>query len=224
VFCRYCGKALAGSNKVCFSCGAEPVRSKGSCPHCRASTMPLARRCSQCGAKLKWKPSRARRRAIYDPRFDLSDLAPEQKDAFMQHRIDYAFSVDALLLLHFVTLGLFSLIYFGLMHSRLPMIKYDDFRAKRAIGFSFIPFFNLYWIFRFWLRLVDRLGLQTRFRGFRLAIPESLMRATIIVSLIPVAWFAALIMYPVCIAQIQSSCNELVPEESGRYRPLPHGP
>jgi len=177
--------------------------------------MPLARICPQCSASLTWKPPRGRRRAIYDPAFDLGNISDQQRSAFARHRLTWVLSIDALIFLHFATLGLFTLIHFGLMHSRMPMIKYDDFTARRAIGFSFIPLFNLYWVFRFWLRIADRVGLQTRLRGFRQAIPESLMRATVIVSLIPVAGFASLIMYPVCIGQIQRSCNEVVPGRSG---------
>lgn len=220
MFCRYCGTELAGRPEVCFSCGAIPVETGGFCPSCHASTMPLARKCLECGTRLKWRPDRRQRRAVYDPGFDLTSLTDEQRNAFMQHRLRFAFSIDALLLLHFVTLGLFSLIYFGLMHSKLPMIKYDDFRAKRAIGFSLIPLFNIYWVFRFWLRLVDRVGLQTRFRGLRRVMPEGLMRATIVVSLIPVAGFASMVMYPACIALIQRSCNDLVPDRWGSDHPL----
>ncbi len=220
MYCRYCGKELIRTADICYSCGADPIRSTGSCPRCGAVTMPLARECPQCYARLTWKPARSKRRAIYDPAFDLDNVSPEQRSDFARHRLTWVLSIDALIFLHIATLGLFTLIYFGLMHSRLPMVKYDDFAAKRAIGFSFIPFFNLYWAFRFWLRLADRVGLQTRLRGFQQAIPESLMRATVIVSLIPVAGFASLIMYPVCIGLVQKSCNELAPGRGGRYQTI----
>jgi len=42
----------------------------------------------------------------------------------------------------------------------------------------------------------------------------------VIVGLIPVAGFASLIMYPVCIGLIQRSCNELVPGRGGRYQTI----
>ncbi|MFU8796119.1 MAG: hypothetical protein ACNA7X_02325 [Dehalococcoidia bacterium] len=219
MFCRYCGKELIPTAHICYSCGAEPIRSTGSCcVHCGGHTMPLARICLHCSARLTWKPARSKRRAIYNPAFDLDNVSLEQRIAFARHRVTWVLSIDALIFLHIATLGLFTLIYFGLMHSRMPMVKYDDFAAKRAIGFSFIPFFNLYWLFRFWLRLADRVGLQTRLRGFRQAIPESLMRATVIVSLIPVAGFASLIMYPICIGLVQKSCNEVVPGRGARFQ------
>lgn len=136
----------------------------------------------------------------------------------MQHQFAYTFSTDGAIMLHLLTLGLFTLIHFGLMHSKLPVIGHDDFRAKKAIKFSFIPFFNLYWVFRFWLRLVDRVNLQMRLRGLPPTVSRRLMLATIIVGIIPGANLAALlVMYPMCIAQIQSSCNIIVPEEPGQY-------
>jgi hypothetical protein len=146
---------------------------------------------------------------IYDPAFDLSSLSDEQRSEFGQHQFTSTFPTAAVIVLSFLTLGLFVLIYFGLKHSELPMIKHDDFKAGKAIGFMFIPFFNLYWQFRFWLRLVDRVNLQLRLRGLPPTISKGLMLATIIISLIPCVDFAAIIMYPICIGEIQIACNKL---------------
>jgi hypothetical protein len=185
---------------------------------------------------------------VYNPVYDLSSLSHEQRSGFVQHQFTYTFSIDALILLHFATLGLFTLIYFGLMHSQLPMIKHDDFKARKAIGFMLIPLFNLYWQFRFWRRLVDRLELQLRFRKLPPTISGGLMLATIIVSLIPVAGLAALlVMYlsrgliletiivgiiaiatlvvllvilAIYIVRIQRACNEILLVESGNYKIL----
>ncbi|MFO7773098.1 MAG: zinc ribbon domain-containing protein [Dehalococcoidia bacterium] len=223
MFCRNCGKELAGSPQSCFSCGATPV-SRASCFACGASTRPLARICVMCGARLTGKRARRKAPDIYDPAFDLNSLSEEQRSQFRQHQFAYTFSTDGVIMLHLLTMGIFTLIYFGLMHSKLPMIKHDDFKARRAIGFSFIPFFNLYWVFRFWLRLVDRVNLQMRLRGLPPTVSKRLMLATIIVGLVPGVNLAALlVMYPLCIAQIQTSCNIIVPEESGQYKILLEG-
>jgi hypothetical protein len=120
------------------------------------------------------------------------------------------------------------------------MIKHDDFKARRAIGFMFIPFFNVYWQFRFWLRLVDRVNLQLRLRGFIPTISKGLMLTMIIVGLLllavlggiigtrfGVAWtcaiilvanLAAILVYPICIVQIQRACNKIVLNELGNYK------
>jgi len=175
----------------CRNCGKELPDSPELCPSCGVSPM------TSFGN-------------IYNPDLDLSGLANEERSAFLQHSFGFTFSVDAVIGLHLLTLGLFSLIHFGLKHSQLPMIKHDDFKARRAIGFMFIPFFNLYWQFRFWLRLVDRVNFQLRLRGLPFTVSRGLMLATIIVGLVPVANLAALlVMYPICIVQIERACNLL---------------
>ena len=211
---------MAGSPQSCFSCGAVPVTSSADCPVCGTLVMPLARACVTCGAKLRGKAVGGKPASIYDPLFDLSSLSHGQRTEFSQHRLTTAFSVDAAILLHFATMGLFSLIYFGSMHSKLPMVKHDDFGARRAIGFSFIPFFNLYWVFRFWLRLFDRVNLQMRLRGLRPAVSKRFMLATVIVSLIPGANLASLVVHPICIERMQDTCNRIVPEASGQYKSM----
>jgi len=206
----------------CRNCGKEMVGNPESCPSCGHNPA------SYIGD-------------IYNPAFDLSRLSDEQRSIFMQHQSTYTFSTDAVIGMHFMTLGLFTVIYFGLKHSQLPMIKHNDFKAKKAIGFMFIPFFNLYWQFRFWLHLLDRLNFQLRLRGLLPTISKGLLLATMIVSLIPVANLAALlVIYPskglvlatiiigliaiaslaallimlaICIVQIQRAFNNIVPEE-----------
>jgi len=211
----------------CRNCGKELARSPEICPSCGIDPMSSV-------------PD------VYNPVFDLGSLSHEQRSTFLQHQFTYTFSIDALILLHFVTLGLFTLIYFGLMHSQLPMIKHDDFKARKAVGFMLIPLFNLYWEFRFWFRLIDRVNFQSRLRKLPTIISRRLMLATIIVSLIPVANLAALlVMYlsrgliletiivgiiafaalavllvllAIYIVQIQRTCNEIVLIEAGDYR------
>jgi len=147
---------------------------------------------------------------VYDPGYDLGGLPDEQRQEFAQHKITSALSVAAAIVLHFFTLGLFTLIYYGFKHSELPVIKHDDFGAGRAIGFSFIPFFNLYWQFVFWLRLVGRLNFQLRLRGLEPLISRGLMLATLVLGLVPVVNLVCLVMFPLCIGQIQMACNSLV--------------
>ena len=212
MFCRNCGKELAGSPEICPFCGVNPM-----------SSIP----------------------DVYNPVFDLGSLPREQRSTFVQHQFTYTFSIDALILLHFVTLGLFTLFYFGLKHSQLPMIKHDDFKQRKAIGFMLIPLFNLYWEFRFWFRLIDRVNLQARLRKLPTTISRRLILATILVSLIPVAGLATLlvmylsrgfimetiivgiiafaalvvllVMLAIYIVQIQHACNEIVLIEAGDY-------
>ena len=184
MFCRKCGKELIGSPQIC----------------------------PNCGALLRGEIAELNSSDIYDPAFELGKLSNEQRKEFSQHQFVSTFSTALVIVLHFVTIGIFTLIYFGLKHSNLPLIKQDDFGAGKAIGFMFIPFFNIYWQFRFWLRLVDRVNFQFRLKGHQPPISKGLMLATVIVGLIPYVGFASIVMYPICIGQIQIATNRLAQE------------
>jgi hypothetical protein len=87
--------------------------------------------------------------------------------------------------LHFISFGLFSLIHYGMQHERLPKVMVNDPTPGKAIGFSFIPYFNLYWIIFNPLRLADRINLQSRIRDQGDAVPRGLILACGILSVIP---------------------------------------
>jgi hypothetical protein len=76
-----------------------------------------------------------------------------------------SFPVAAVILLHYITCGIFSLIWLNLMHGKLPRVRSDDPSAGRAIGFCFIPFYNLYWIFFTYRRLCLRIDEQRNLYG-----------------------------------------------------------
>lgn len=89
------------------------------------------------------------------------------------------------ILLNFVTCGLFSIIWLGLMHGKMPQNRPDDPSAGKAIGFMFIPFFSLYWIFFSTLRLCDRVDEQRRQAGLAPAGVRGMAMATCILMVIP---------------------------------------
>ena len=70
------------------------------------------------------------------------------------------FSIILLLVLHFLTLGIFTFIWFCLLHGKLPKIRRNDPTTLKAILFHFIPIFNIYWIFFLWYRLCARVEEQ----------------------------------------------------------------
>jgi hypothetical protein len=148
---------------------------------------------------------------VYSPIFNIAKIPENQKEDFKRHAFISTFSVAAVVIFHFLTLGIFTTIYMGLKHSRLPLIKPNDFSAGKAIGFLFIPFFNIYWFFVFWLRLVDRINFQYRLRNQPDPISKGLMITTLIISLIPyLGLIGSLILLPICAGMIQSACNKLV--------------
>jgi len=66
MFCRNCGKELAGSPEFCMNCGAKPMAGSSFCPGCGAPTTPITEICTNCGARVAkaidgktWKPTTA---------------------------------------------------------------------------------------------------------------------------------------------------------------------
>lgn len=148
---------------------------------------------------------------VYDPSVNLAQvLEPEQRARFKQHSLEH-FPTWLVVVLHILTFGLFTVVYQGLKLSKLPIVKHDDFTAAKGIGFNFIPFYNLYWVFRFVLAVTDRLNFQFRLRGYPPPISRQLALASCIVHIIPyvniVGW---LILEPIVAGQWQSATNTIV--------------
>ncbi len=122
------------------------------------------------------------------------------------------FPVAAAVLLHFLTLGIFTLVWLNLMHGKMGRVRDDDPSAGKAVGFCFIPFFNLYWLFFTYRRLCLRLDEQ---RGLYALPPgnlRSLATTACIFQVIPYAnlLLGYTIITPIFIGMMQSSVNQLV--------------
>jgi len=81
-----------------------------------------------------------------DPYVNWQSLGPAERALLGQHQLE-AFPVWAAGLLHFVTFGLFSVIFYGIQQGRMARAAQNDPSTAQAIGFTFIPFFWYYWIF-----------------------------------------------------------------------------
>lgn len=162
------------------------------------------------------RPRRARGRGrfnlenVYRPDFYVEDIPPDLRRRYARHDLR-SFSVPLAILFNFLTLNIYATIACGLKHSKLPLIKRDDFTAGKAIGFLFIPFFNFYWVFVFWLRLTDRINFQFKLRDREPPIPRGLVLTAVILIFIPYLGGAInyLILMPIILAKIQGAANEL---------------
>lgn len=122
-----------------------------------------------------------------------------------------SFPVAAVILLHYATCGLFSLIWLNLMHGKLPRVRSDDPSAGKAIGFCFIPFYNLYWIFFTYRRLCLRIDEQRDLYGLPRSSLSGMATTACIFQIIPyVNLIGYAIISPIFIGQVQSSVNQLV--------------
>lgn len=192
-----------------FKVKDEQAGRKVRCPECNeAVPVPSASRGKEPAESRGL--SKADLQDVYLPTFEVEDLSPKQAEKFSRHEL-VPFSVPLAILFHFLTLGIFTTIFCGLKHSRLPLIKQDDFTAGKGIGFLFIPFFNFYWVFIFWLRLVDRINFQFRLRGEPDAVPRGLALTSCILIFIPYLGGAInyFILVPIMLSKIQGANNRL---------------
>lgn len=151
---------------------------------------------------------------VYDEDFDINSLPrsdiSEMKYNWLISKLHVAWAV----ILNILTLWWFSIIYYWLKYSDLPKIKEDDYCAWKAIWYLFIPFYNLYRICVFWLRLVDRLNFQYTIRGKTKPISRSLAITCIVFNFIPYLNFASIgILQSVLVWKMQNAINSLVSEK-----------
>jgi len=131
-----------------------------------------------------------------------------------QHGLTEFSTAGAVLLSLFVPF--FSVIFYGIVHGKLPQRRPDDPSTGKAIGFMFIPFFNLYWICFFWVRLCTRINDERVRVGLAPTAPRGLVVAMLwcylgmfipIVNLLVLV--AEAVMLITVIVQLQGSINEL---------------
>jgi hypothetical protein len=136
-------------------------------------------------------------------------LPLEERARLAQHALR-PFPVWVVGVLNVLTFGLFPMIHFGLMHDRLPRAASNDPSSGKAIGFQFIPYYNLYWMFFSALRLSDRLTLQFRIRGLQGAAPRGVVLAACICSVIPYVNILMLpILWTIAACMLQATVNEI---------------
>jgi hypothetical protein len=140
---------------------------------------------------------------------DVQNLPLEERARLAAHTVR-PFPAWAVAVLNVVTLGLFPLIHFGLQHDRMPRAVENDPGAGKAIGFTFIPYYNFYWIFFNALRLCDRLDLQLKLRARPERSPRGLVLAACILSVIPyVNLVIGPILWTIVACFLQSTINRV---------------
>ncbi len=146
---------------------------------------------------------------VYSLDFNIKKLKPAEKNKLITKDF-YEFPVAAAVILHIITFGLFSIIYYGIIHGKCPKLLGNDFGTGKAIGFMFIPFFNLYWIFMFWLRLTDKVNLQLKLRNKSSRISKGFVIGSVILCLIPYLNYVGLFIFlSIVVGSVQSHLNKI---------------
>ena len=187
------------------------VAMRVDCPHCthqvdldnRSAGRTV--RCAKCGKSFVGPPELA----VAGQRHTLSPLP-----------------VASVVLLHYLTAGLFSIIYLNLLHERMPRLRRSDPSATAAIGLCFVPLVNLVWFFFSYHRLCMRINEQRRFEGLPPTAPEWLsvpvclllacgtLGALYTAAGLYILGTLGLFVMPVFAALVQQSVNELCEERS----------
>jgi hypothetical protein len=145
-----------------------------------------------------------------NPYLNVQSIGPAERVALGGHQLE-AFPVWAAGLLHFVTFGLFSVIFYGIQQGRMPRAMQNDPTTGEAIGYQFIPFFNLYWTFFNSLRLCDRITFQYGLRGRDEQAPKGMVLASAVCSMIPyVNILSLLVLWTISTCMLQYRINRLI--------------
>jgi serine/threonine protein kinase len=160
--------------------------------------------------------------AVLASPYEAPDALSERDKGYMRAHSLRQFPVWGAVLLHYLTFGLFSVIHYGAQHDRMPKAMTSDPSAAKAIGFSFIPYFNIYWGVWNPLRLADRINLQHRIRNRPDAVSRGLILACGILGVIPyINILFGIPFWGVGVYKLQKAINALAIESEQERRALP---
>jgi len=150
---------------------------------------------------------------VYQKEFRIDSLPKSDVSNMMYHWFKSELHTARVVVLNVLSLGLFWTVYCWLHHSDLPHIKEDDFTATKWIWFLFIPFFNLYWICKFWLRLVNRVNFQFKLRNMKQPVSKWLAITFVVLQYIPYVNLVAIpVFWSIVVGQIESAVRQLAKE------------
>ncbi len=154
-----------------------------------------------------------------------SFIAPDELAVTGQRHTFIPFPVASVVLLHFVSCGLFTLIYLNQLHERMPRLRQNDPSATVALGLCFVPFVNLIWFLFSFHRLCIRIDEQRRFNGLEQNAPTwlALPLCCLLIASVAAAFFIqggvylliliAASLLPLFAALVQNAVNGLSERE-----------
>jgi hypothetical protein len=198
-YCTACGAELVEGASFCTGCGTSvEVGGPTRCRSCGADLPEGASFCADCGARVKTAVP-----PVSPARLDRAELR-RQGLCFR----DYP--VWLMALLSFLTFGIYGMYWLNHWHGLMPKRRADDPSTGRAIGFLFIPLYNIYWLFESLLRLCTRLDEELADAGLPDRVPKELVRWFCILYLVPYAnLVASPILGAIATGRLQSLVNQL---------------
>jgi hypothetical protein len=119
------------------------------------------------------------------------DTPAQQVARLREAQISPPLPLYVLLLLHYLTVGIFTFFWTTGTHGALPRLRSDDPSAGKAIGLCLVPLYNLYWFFVVYPRLAARVNAVSVRYGMPVAVPLPLPYLMCICLLIPAAMATA---------------------------------
>ena len=172
---------------------APPTR---SCPYCGEQILALAQKCKHCGEWLSGTPAARRSTRIWPIK-----IVP----------------VWNIPLFLFLTLNIYNIFWLARIVRELHDRDAIDITPGKAVGFCFIPFYNLVWFFILWgkiggaLRKIhDKNNLPLPATGVVWLWPIGLILALILNLAVPFAGtFLAMICLSIVLCTIQAAMNRV---------------
>lgn len=111
--------------------------------------------------------------------------------ALITSELQRPFPIVALLLLHYLTLGLYSFFATIAALGSLPRNRTDDPPTGKALGLCFLPLYNLYWIPTLFPAFARRLNAMSRRYGLAPSLPAPLAYTVAACVVIPIGMATA---------------------------------
>jgi hypothetical protein len=147
---------------------------------------------------------------IYEDHFNIKSLDSDEVTRFKKNNFYDTSSPGLGIFLNIITLGLFCFFSTASKHGKFNKLRQDDITGGAAVGFLFVPFYNLYWLFKMQLLLVKRINFQFKLRNQPPPLSASLATIACIGSCIPfIQYISFLIIFPIYYYQVQTACNRL---------------
>ena len=116
-----------------------------------------------------------------------------------------------------LTFGIYGIFWLYYIHKEHPYRHNEDPTPGKAVGFLFIPIFNIYWVFKMYLSLTDRMNtLSGMYLGRQKPISRGVILAALICQFIPyIGGIPALILQIIWWVSAQGVHNELAQRAQG---------
>ena len=182
---------------------ALPPRTK-NCRFCGEEIRLTATKCKHCGEWLKRSSNTA-----FAPQGEIKVVPVANAVIFV-----------------ILTFGIYHLFWLGRIFTELHSRRATTITPGKAVGFLFIPFFNLVWVFMVWKEIGDAISRQYVSAGLRppgtavvWLAPVSLILGLVLnIAAPPLGSVIILILLPISMGLAQSWMNELATIPVGSFQ------